>query len=307
MPWVSCGAGRGARGLCARLAAPRRAPPAPLGATCSGPRAPPCLAPRRLCRAPGPGPAGVRTWAAMAAKVDLHTSTDWREAKAFLKGLSDKQREEHYFCRDFVKLKKIPTWKEAAKGVTTKEEEPQYKKDKTLNEKISLFRGDITKLEVDAIVNAANSSLLGGGGVDGCIHRAAGHLLTEECRTLHSCETGKAKITGGYRLPAKYVIHTVGPIAQGDPSPSQVQELRNCYLNSLQLALENRLRSVAFPCISTGVFGYPNEAAAEVVLGTLREWLEEHKDKVDRLLICVFLEKDEEIYRTRLPHFFPVA
>ncbi|XP_072495043.1 ADP-ribose glycohydrolase MACROD1 isoform X3 [Notamacropus eugenii] len=226
---------------------------------------------------------------------------------AFLKGLSDKQREEHYFCRDFVKLKKIPTWKEAAKGVTTKEEEPQYKKDKTLNEKISLFRGDITKLEVDAIVNAANSSLLGGGGVDGCIHRAAGHLLTEECRTLHSCETGKAKITGGYRLPAKYVIHTVGPIAQGDPSPSQVQELRNCYLNSLQLALENRLRSVAFPCISTGVFGYPNEAAAEVVLGTLREWLEEHKDKVDRLLICVFLEKDEEIYRTRLPHFFPVA
>nr|XP_020824072.1 O-acetyl-ADP-ribose deacetylase MACROD1 isoform X1 [Phascolarctos cinereus] len=243
----------------------------------------------------------------MAAKVDLSTSTDWKEAKAFLKSLSDKQREEHYFCRDFVKLKKIPTWKDMAKGATTKEEEPQYKKDKALNEKISLFRGDITKLEVDAIVNAANSSLLGGGGVDGCIHRAAGHLLTEECRTLHSCETGKAKITGGYRLPAKYVIHTVGPIAQGDPSPSQVQELRNCYVNSLQLALEHRLRSVAFPCISTGVFGYPNEAAAEVVLSTLREWLEEHKDKVDRLLICVFLEKDEEIYRKRLPHFFPVA
>nr|XP_020824074.1 O-acetyl-ADP-ribose deacetylase MACROD1 isoform X3 [Phascolarctos cinereus] len=242
----------------------------------------------------------------MAAKVDLSTSTDWKEAKAFLKSLSDKQREEHYFCRDFVKLKKIPTWKDMAKGATTKEEEPQYKKDKALNEKISLFRGDITKLEVDAIVNAANSSLLGGGGVDGCIHRAAGHLLTEECRTLHSCETGKAKITGGYRLPAKYVIHTVGPIAQGDPSPSQVQELRNCYVNSLQLALEHRLRSVAFPCISTGVFGYPNEAAAEVVLSTLREWLEEHKDKVDRLLICVFLEKDEEIYRKRLPHFFPV-
>ncbi|XP_078004533.1 ADP-ribose glycohydrolase MACROD1 isoform X2 [Phascolarctos cinereus] len=325
MPWASCGAGRGARllsavrGLCARLAAPRRpssAPPAPPGGTCGGPRAPlsaraaaaaapraqPSLAPRRLCRAQGPGPAGVRTWAAapplaMAAKVDLSTSTDWKEAKAFLKSLSDKQREEHYFCRDFVKLKKIPTWKDMAKGATTKEEEPQYKKDKALNEKISLFRGDITKLEVDAIVNA----------VDGCIHRAAGHLLTEECRTLHSCETGKAKITGGYRLPAKYVIHTVGPIAQGDPSPSQVQELRNCYVNSLQLALEHRLRSVAFPCISTGVFGYPNEAAAEVVLSTLREWLEEHKDKVDRLLICVFLEKDEEIYRKRLPHFFPVA
>ncbi|XP_010836389.1 PREDICTED: O-acetyl-ADP-ribose deacetylase MACROD1 [Bison bison bison] len=226
--------------------------------------------------------AGVRTWAplAMAAKVDLSTSTDWKEAKSFLKGLSDKQREEHYFCRDFVRLKKIPTWKETAKGVTVKVEEPKYKKDKQLNEKISLFRGDITKLEVDAIVNAANSSLLGGGGVDGCIHRAAGPLLTDECRTLQNCETGKAKITCGYRLPAKYVIHTVGPIAHGEPSASQAAELRSCYLSSLDLLLEHRLRSAAFPCISTGVFGYPNEAAAEVVLTALREWLEQHKDKV---------------------------
>ncbi|XP_069422219.1 ADP-ribose glycohydrolase MACROD1 isoform X1 [Ovis canadensis] len=259
--------------------------------------------------------AGVRAWAplAMAAKVDLSTSTDWREAKSFLKGLSDKQREEHYFCRDFVRLKKIPTWKETAKGVTVKVEEPKYKKDKQLNEKISLFRGDITKLEVDAIVNAANSSLLGGGGVDGCIHRAAGPLLTDECRTLQNCETGKAKITCGYRLPAKYVIHTVGPIAHGEPSASQAAELRSCYLSSLDLLLEHRLRSAAFPCISTGVFGYPNEAAAEVVLTALREWLEQHKDKaqqalmqVDRLIICVFLEKDENIYRERLPHYFPV-
>ncbi|KAB1251520.1 O-acetyl-ADP-ribose deacetylase MACROD1 [Camelus dromedarius] len=108
--------------------------------------------------------AGVRIWAplAMAAKVDLSTSTDWKEAKSFLKGLSDKQREEHYFCRDFVRLKKIPTWKETAKGVTVKVEEPKYKKDKQLNEKISLFRGDITKLEVDAIVNAGEWGLLAG-------------------------------------------------------------------------------------------------------------------------------------------------
>uniref|UniRef100_A0A6I8MZ46 Macro domain-containing protein n=1 Tax=Ornithorhynchus anatinus TaxID=9258 RepID=A0A6I8MZ46_ORNAN len=162
----------------------------------------------------------------------------------------------------------------------------------------------LTNLALSSFL-AANSSLLGGGGVDGCIHRAAGPLLTEECRTLNSCDTGKAKITGGYRLPAKYVIHTVGPIAQGEPSPSQAQELRSCYLNSLQLVLENRLRSVAFPCISTGVFGYPNEAAAKVVLTALREWLEEHKDKVERLVLCVFLEKDEEIYRQQLPHFFP--
>ncbi|XP_036996090.2 ADP-ribose glycohydrolase MACROD1 isoform X1 [Artibeus jamaicensis] len=252
--------------------------------------------------------AGVRTWAplAMAAKVDLNTSTDWKEAKSFLKGLSDKQREEHYFCQDFIRLKKVPTWKETSKGSPVKVEEPKYKKDKHLNEKISLFRGDITKLEVDAIVNAANSSLLGGGGVDGCIHRAAGPLLTDECRTLQNCETGKAKITGGYRLPAKYVIHTVGPIAHGQPSASQAAELRSCYLSSLDLLMEHRLRSVAFPCISTGVFGYPNEAAAEVVLATLREWLEQHKDKVDRLIICVFLEKDESIYLRRLPHYFPV-
>uniref|UniRef100_A0ABK0LGU5 Mono-ADP ribosylhydrolase 1 n=1 Tax=Rattus norvegicus TaxID=10116 RepID=A0ABK0LGU5_RAT len=226
--------------------------------------------------------AWVRTWAplAMAAKVDLSTSTDWKEAKSFLKGLSDKQREEHYFCKDFIKLKKIPMWKETAKGLAGKVENPKYKKDKQLNEKISLFRGDITKLEVDAIVNAANNSLLGGGGVDGCIHRAAGSLLTDECRTLQNCETGKAKITCGYRLPAKHVIHTVGPIAVGQPTASQAAELRSCYLSSLDLLLEHRLRSVAFPCISTGVFGYPNEEAAEVVLATLREWLEQHKDKV---------------------------
>ncbi|KAK1335490.1 hypothetical protein QTO34_003276 [Cnephaeus nilssonii] len=108
--------------------------------------------------------AGVRTWAplAMAAKVDLNTSTDWKEAKSFLKGLSDKQREEHYFCQDFIRLKKVPTWKETAKGLTVKVEEPKYKKDKHLNEKISLFRGDITKLEVDAIVNAGEWRLLAG-------------------------------------------------------------------------------------------------------------------------------------------------
>uniref|UniRef100_A0A8C0SNW9 Macro domain-containing protein n=1 Tax=Canis lupus familiaris TaxID=9615 RepID=A0A8C0SNW9_CANLF len=238
--------------------------------------------------------AGVRTWAplAMAAKVDLSTSTDWKEAKSFLKGLTDKQREEHYFCRDFIRLKKIPTWKEMAKGKgTAKVEEPKYKKDKQLNEKISLFRGDITKLEVDAIVNAGEWGLLAGP-MDGCIHRAAGPLLTDECRTLQSCETGKAKITGGYRLPAKHVIHTVGPIAHGEPSASQAAELRSCYLSSLDLLLEHRLRSAAFPCISTGVFGELRAKQAPA--------------QVDRLIICVFLEKDESIYLQRLPQYFPV-
>ncbi|XP_037694104.1 ADP-ribose glycohydrolase MACROD1 isoform X2 [Choloepus didactylus] len=288
-PWPGPSAGA------ARTRSSACSPPAPLGAYGLRARAPAGVG---AWGAAAVGRrAGVRTWArlAMAAKVDLSTSTDWKEAKSFLKGLSDKQREEHYFCRDFIRLKKVPTWKEMAKGVAVKVEEPKYKKDKQLNEKISLFRGDITKLEVDAIVNA----------VDGCIHRAAGPLLTDECRTLQSCETGKAKITCGYRLPAKYVIHTVGPITHGEPSASQAAELRSCYLSSLDLLLEHRLRSAAFPCISTGVFGYPNEAAAEVVLETLREWLEQHKDKVDRLIICVFLEKDEDIYRQRLPHYFP--
>ncbi|XP_034953545.2 ADP-ribose glycohydrolase MACROD1 isoform X3 [Zootoca vivipara] len=234
---------------------------------------------------------------AMAAKVDLTTSTDWKEAKSFLKGLNNKQRREHYFTRDFIKLKQIPSWKEMAKSARVKQpEESLFPKDIHLNEKISLFRGDITKLEVDAIVNA----------VDGCIHRAAGPLLKEECRTLGGCETGKAKISCGYRLPAKFVIHTVGPIAQGEPSAAQATELSNCYKNSLKLTVENKLRTVAFPCISTGVFGYPNDAAAEVVLNTLRNWLEENKEKVDRLIICVFLEKDDEIYKEMLPRFFPV-
>uniref|UniRef100_H9GJ01 Mono-ADP ribosylhydrolase 1 n=1 Tax=Anolis carolinensis TaxID=28377 RepID=H9GJ01_ANOCA len=147
----------------------------------------------------------------------------------------------------------------------------------------------------------------GRGNLDGCIHRAAGPLLKEECRALNGCETGKAKISCGYRLPAKFIIHTVGPIAQGEPSATQKEELGNCYKNSLKLAVENKLRTVAFPCISTGVFGYPNDAAAEVVLNTLHLWLEDNKEKVDRIIICVFLEKDDEIYKEKLPRFFPIA
>ncbi|XP_056383223.1 ADP-ribose glycohydrolase MACROD1 isoform X3 [Hyla sarda] len=155
--------------------------------------------------------------------------------------------------------------------------------------------------------DGANSTLLGGGGVDGCIHRAAGPLLKLECSSLGGCETGQAKITGGYLLPAKYVIHTVGPVAQGHPGPSQKEELMNCYRNSMYLASESKLRTVAFPCISTGVFGYPTEEAAEVALGTIRSYLEEKKDKFDRIIICVFLEKDEEIYLRKLPGYFPFA
>ncbi|KAM9302168.1 ADP-ribose glycohydrolase MACROD1 [Gastrophryne carolinensis] len=244
---------------------------------------------------------------ATSGKIDLHSpSVGWKEAKNFLKGLNKKQRREHYAVKDFIKLKAIPTWSETAKKMKAKQpEEVKVPKNKDLNEKISIFRGDITKLEVDAIVNAAKQSLLGGGGVDGCIHQAAGPLLKQECSSLGGCETGQAKITCGYLLPARNVIHTVGPVAEGNPGASQREDLSNCYKNSLSLAAENKLRTVAFPCISTGVYGYPADQAADVALETIRAYLEENKDKFDRIIICVFLEKDEEIYLKKLPEYFP--
>ncbi len=137
--------------------------------------------------------------------------------------------------------------------------------------KIQLLQTDITQLQVDAIINAANTSLLGGGGVDGAIHRAAGLELLEECRALNGCETGKAKITKGYRLPAKHVIHTVGPVWYGGKN-NEENLLRDCYVNSLQLAEEHRLKSVAFPNISTGVYRFPKERAAEIALEAVKSF-----------------------------------
>ena len=154
--------------------------------------------------------------------------------------------------------------------------------------------GDITKLKVDAIVNAANSSLLGGGGVDGAIHRAAGPKLLEECRTLNGCRTGEAKITGGYNLPAAHVIHTVGPIYSA--SASDPADLRNCYWNSLEVARENDLHSIAFPGISTGVYGYPKREAAEIALATVKEWLEKNAGYEMEVTIVNFSEADYAIY-----------
>jgi O-acetyl-ADP-ribose deacetylase (regulator of RNase III) len=158
--------------------------------------------------------------------------------------------------------------------------------------------GDITRLEVDAIVNAANAQLAPGGGVCGAIHQAAGSDLAEECARVGPCPTGEACITGGYHLPAAHVIHTVGPVYHGGRSGEPAQ-LASCYRQSLELAEANGLRSIAFPCISAGVFGYPLEEATRIALETIRTWLDEDHS-LDRVVCCCFQDSDAEIYRRTL-------
>lgn len=159
---------------------------------------------------------------------------------------------------------------------------------------IFVTKGDITKMKADCIVNAANCSLLGGGGVDGAIHRAAGPGLLEECRKLDGCHTGEAKITGGYNLPAKYVIHTVGPIYDGDEEDPKL--LASCYISSLDLAAKHGLHSIVFPNISTGVYGYPKEEAAQVAMEAVGRWLSAHKGYVMHVAMCCFDQENYEIY-----------
>ena len=164
---------------------------------------------------------------------------------------------------------------------------------------ITVDLGDITRLDVDCIVNAANKSLLGGGGVDGASHRAAGPELLAECRTLHGCETGEAKLTKGYRLKARYVIHTVGPVYARTPRDGEL--LASCYRNSLDLARTYDIHTIAFPAISTGVYGYPPEEAVPIAVETVTSWLEENRDYPLAVTMSCFNERIYRLYQEAIP------
>ena len=161
--------------------------------------------------------------------------------------------------------------------------------------KIQTVRGDITALDLDAIVNAANTTLLGGGGVDGAIHRAAGPELLAECRTLGGCKAGKAKITRGYKLPARFIIHTVGPVWSGG-GRGEAEVLAGCYRNSLQLAVENGIKTIAFPAISCGAYRFPVSEAAQIAVETTRKFLA-NNDKMDKVIFVVMNDEILEAYR----------
>lgn len=203
-------------------------------------------------------------------------------------------------------ISKIPTVSSLYRTTSLRQTTTERTPVQSLNDIVSAVRYDITKLEVDCIVNAANSSLLGGGGVDGAIHSAAGRQLTRECATLDGCEVGDAKITSAYHLPCEKVIHTVGPIyfTESAKDPERPESLlRSCYRRSLEVAVKNEMKSIAFAAISTGVYGYPSKWAALAATDEVRKFLElpENKNKLERVIFCIFEVKDEIAYERALP------
>ncbi|XP_067942328.1 ADP-ribose glycohydrolase MACROD2-like isoform X2 [Watersipora subatra] len=222
-----------------------------------------------------------------------HTKTDSRpqweiQKERFMKMPLDEKREQYACGRNYTAYNKYNFPK------------PNHGEQPDLN-KVCVWRGDITTLEFDAIVNAANERMRGGGGVDGAIHTAAGPFLLRESIDLYKdgCEAGEAKITGGYKLPAKYIIHTVGPRDKSEA------KLRSCYESVLRLVKDYDLRTVAFPCIATGIFGYPNDAAADVAFTTVLNWLSAHPQFAGRIVFCVFLSQDENIYNQLIQKRLP--
>jgi len=206
-----------------------------------------------------------------------------------------------------LKLAAIRTLHESYKeGVLRAVKSPAYPPKRSLLDRISLWQGDITILEIDSIVNAANSRLGGGAGVNGAIQDAAGPNLLKECLTLGGCETGSAKITKGYDLPAKHVIHAVGPVYSLIHRETKASQLRSCYKTSLEIAVQNDLKHIAFPSLSTGIFGYPVEDATHIALDETRLFLETPDgDKLDRVIFVVWSNRDRDVYRNLIPHYFP--
>jgi len=209
----------------------------------------------------------------------------------------------------FIQLKDIKTIAQSYKCGALKAVAPTrclWRPDPDLLERVSLYQGDITKIEVDSIVNAANRSLLGGGGVDGAIHHAAGPRLLEECRGLNGCVTGQSKITRGYDLPALHVIHTVGPIYDRQERVERAAQLASAYRTSLAVAVENSIRHVAFPSISTGVYSYPVPDATRIALHEVRTFLEsEYGNELERVIFVVWSDRDKDIYESLIPEYFP--
>ncbi|KAF9071875.1 hypothetical protein BDP27DRAFT_1290981 [Rhodocollybia butyracea] len=212
---------------------------------------------------------------------------------------------------NFFKFSELRTISQLYKTSVLKAPSPdkqKFKPNSSYLNRITLFQGDITKLEVDSIVNAANKRLLGGGGVDGAIHAAAGRKLYHECTKLNGCETGFSKITGAYRLPSKKIIHTVGPVYSSTSADQKAKELASCYQTSLDLALENSLRHIAFPSVSTGIYGYPIEDATHIALNVVRKHFESEDDstfKLDRVVFVVWSNKDKSVYESLIPEYFP--
>ncbi|KAH8822910.1 hypothetical protein DL96DRAFT_1619788 [Flagelloscypha sp. PMI_526] len=218
---------------------------------------------------------------------------------------SESEEEE-----DVIKLAQIPSLAKLYEDGILKEASKVYHKpNKGLLERVAFVQADITKLQVDSIVNAANRSLLGGGGVDGAIHRAAGPNLVKECRLLDGCDTGQSKITRAYNLPSSRIIHTVGPVYSESQVEAKAALLRSCYQTSLELAVEHGLRHIAFCSVSTGIYGYPIKDATRIALDTVRKYLEDESSEarkvLERVIFVVFPERDKQVYLQLIPEFFP--